>query len=270
MKSGWLFLLIPLIFIVTTFTYIHNAGLYFSGGVDPEYNYLFNGITLAHLKVHLNAVGHPGTSVQILIALVAWAVHLFRPGQSLWDDVMLHPELYIKATVYTANVINAVFLFQLGIKVYRYTGSLIAALVLQLSPFAFLMTLEVSFRLMPELIMTSIVSCWLILLVKLLYESPEKSDYKKYSVLFGLLFGLSLASKLTFLPFFLLPFILVPGVLLKTRYSVISVLSFALFAFPAMLNFHKFTGWVTGIFIHKGPYGSGERNNRLAGFYRQS
>jgi len=259
MKLNGLFLLIPIIFLVTAIAYIQSAGLYFMGGVDPEYNYLFNGITLAHLKVHLNAIGHPGTPVQILIALVAWTVHLFRPGQTLWDDVMLNPELYIKASLYTANIINAVFLFVLGKQVYRYSKSLIVSLVLQLSPFAFLITLEVSFRLMPELIMTSIISCWLILLVKLLYESPEQSNYKKYSLIFGLLIGFSMAAKLTFLPFFLLPFIIIPGIKLKLRYSVISVLSFAFFAFPAMLNFHKFTGWVNGIFFHKGSYGKGER-----------
>jgi hypothetical protein len=256
MKSVYLFLLIPVVFLITSFMYIEYGGVYLYG-VDPEFNYLFNGITLAHLKVHLNAVGHPGTPVQILIAITARVVHLFRPGQSLWDDVMHHPEMYIKAAVYTAAAINAFFLYLLGAGVYRYTKNLVTALVLQLSPFAFLMTLEVSCRLMPELIMTSIISCWIILIVKMIYQSPEQRNYKKYSLLFGILFGFSLADKLTFITFFVLPIFLLPGIRFKLRYTIVSIVAFSLFAFPAMLNFHKFTGWVTDIFIHKGPYGTG-------------
>ncbi|HEX2396433.1 MAG TPA: hypothetical protein VHI78_13885 [Bacteroidales bacterium] len=249
-------LLIPLIFLFTSFVYVFFGGVYLYG-VDPEFNYLFNGISLAHLKLHLNAVGHPGTPIQILIAIVAQIVHLFRPGQSIWDDVMLHPEFYIKSTIYTANVVNALFLLILGYKTYKYTKSMITAMVLQISPFAFLMTLEISFRLMPELIMISLISCWIILLVKMIYEPPEQRNIKKYSLLFGILFGISLADKLTFITFFFLPMFLLPGILSKIRYSLISIISFALFAFPAMLNFHKFSGWVTDIFIHKGPYGTG-------------
>ena len=253
------FLVAPIAFLIISFIYIHHAALYFTGGVDPEFNYLFNGITLAHLKLHLNAVGHPGTPIQCLIALVAWIVHLFRPGQSLWDDVILNPDLYIRATVYTANVINAVFLFLLGKQVYAYSKSLTSALVLQFTPFAFLMTLEVSYRLMPELIMTSIISCWIMLFVKIIYEQPIERDYKRYSLLFAILFGFSLADKLTFLPFFTIPLLILPNWKLRLRYTVLSVIAFFIFAFPVLFNFNKFFGWVTDIFTHKGVYGSGER-----------
>lgn len=256
-KSILLFALVPVIFLITVCTYIIYAGISYPAGADPEYNYLFNGITLAHLKFHLSSVGHPGTPIQCLIAVSARVVHLFRPG-SLWDDVMLNPELYIKAPIYAANFINAVVLFLLGWRVYRYTNSLVVALALQLTPFAFLMTVEVNYRLMPELIMVSIVSVWIIVIVRLLYENPVNIDYKKYSTVLAILYGFSLADKLTFLPFFILPFFILPDWKLRLRFVIISVFAFFIFAFPVLNNFHKFTSWVTDIFIHKGAYGSGD------------
>jgi hypothetical protein len=255
----WLFIFIPLGLLFVGFSYIYFSGRAFFGGVDPEYAYLFNGITLAHLHPRLNGVGHPGTPIQVMIAIVAWVVHLFRPGQSLWDDVMLNPELYIKATLYTANVINASFLFFLGVYVYRYSSNLVTALIFQLTPFAFLMTLEVSYRLMPELIMTSIISCWLIVLVKILYEPAHQRNYQKYSLIFALLFGFSMADKLTFISFFLLPFIILPSWKLRMKYTLLSALFFFIFAFPVLFNFPKFVHWVTAIFTHKGAYGGGEK-----------
>jgi hypothetical protein len=257
--NKWIFLLLPASFMVMGFVYIHHNGLFFPVGVDPEYAYLFNGITLAHFHPYLNCVGHPGTPIQCLIATVSWIVHIFRPGLSLWDDVIQHPEIYIRAALYTANIINTVFLYLLGRFSYRYSKNLIVAIVLQVTPFAFLMTMEVSCRLMPELIMTSIISCWLIVLVKILYEAPLARNYTKYCVIFAILFGFSLADKLTFLPFFILPFIILPTWRLRLGYSVLSVVTFLLFAFPVMFNMPKFIGWVTLIFTHTGKYGGGEK-----------
>ena len=257
--ASLIFLIIPTVYLCTALLYIFLSGLHYMGGVDPEYNYLFNGITMAHLKFHLNAVGHPGTPIQCLITLVSWVVHLFRPGQSLWDDVMLNPELYIKATVVAGNAINWFFLFLLGVQVFRITQNKILALFLQVTPFSFLMTLEVSYRMMPELIMASIISLWIIFLVKMLYETHESRNYKKYSFIFAILAGFSLADKLTFLPLVFLPLFLLPQWKLRLRYVLIMLVAFMVFAFPAMLNFNKFTGWVTDLFTHKGTYGSGEK-----------
>jgi hypothetical protein len=252
----WYFLIIPVILLSIGFLYIDFAGIYFLGVVDPEFCYLFNGIILAHGQPHLNAVGHPGTPIQLLIAIVSPIVHLFRPG-TLWDDVMTNPDLYIKSCLYVANVVNAIFLTMTGHYIFKYTRSIVIALVLQLTPFAFLLTLEISYRLMPEVIMPAIISCWIILIVKFLYEEESNRDYKKYSLWFGLLFGFSLANKLTFLPFFVLPIMMISSIKLRLRYVVVAVLTFCLCAFPVLFNFDKFISWIVLLFTHKGMYGKG-------------
>ncbi len=252
------FWILPVCFLIVAMMYVQSAGTIHLLGVDPEYAYLFNGIILAHLHPDAYGIFHPGTPVQILIALVSRVVHLFRPGMPLWEDVMLNPEIYIKATIITGNAINTIFLFLLGYFVFRYSKNIIVSLVLQATPFAFLMTLEVSRRMMPELIMVSIVSCWIVVLMKILYEPPQERNFKRYSLIFGLLYGLSFATKMTFLPYFLLPFIILPDWKLRLRFTVISILSFSIFAFPVWFDFPRYWHWVTGNFIHTGNYGTGD------------
>lgn len=252
------FAVLPLCFLISAMTYVYSAGTIHLLGVDPEYAYLFNGLILAHLHPDAYGIFHPGTPVQMLIALVSWIVHIFRPGMPLWEDVMTNPDIYIKATIITGNVINSIFLFLLGRYTYRYSKDLPVSLILQATPFAFLMTLEVSRRMMPELVMGAIVCCWIIFLVKILYEAPEERNYKKYSLIFGVLYGLSFATKMTFLPYYLLPLFILPNWKLRFRFSGISILSFFVFAFPVLFDFHRYWHWVTSNFIHTGNYGTGD------------
>lgn len=256
--NNGLFSIIPLAFLIVAILYIYCIELFFLRCTDPDFAYLFNGITLAHLRPNLYTIGHPGTPIHCIIAPVAWVVHLFRPG-SLWDDVLLHPEIYIKATLYTANAINAVFLFLVGKCVYRYTREISTALVLQLTPFAFLMTMEVSYRLMPELIMLSIVSMWIIMLTKIIHQPEPERNYHRYAILFGLLFGFSLADKLTFVPFFFIPLFILPKWKIKLKYTLVSVAGFFVFAFPVLFDVDRFFNFSAVILSHKGIYGKGGR-----------
>jgi hypothetical protein len=258
-KSAIALFIIPLFYLLICVLYISSMGSYSLVTIDPEFNYLFNGILLAHLKFHLNAVGHPGTPIQLLIAIVSRVVHLFRPGMSLWDDVILNPDIYIRSTVYTAAVINTVMLAVLGKTVFRKSSNLIASVVLQLTPFAFLLTLEESNRMMPELIMPSIVALWIIMLTGLLFNSPKDISYKKFALKFGILMGFSLADKLTFIPFIVIPLLILPGIKIKLRYLFFTAVAFCLFAIPVLFNFNKFVNWVFNLFMHKGVYGGGER-----------
>ncbi len=252
------FLAIPLCFLMTALVYNFSAGTIHLLGVDPEYAYLFNGIILAHLHPDAYHILHPGTPVQVLIAIVSRVVHLFRPGLPLWEDVMAHPEVYIKATIIAGNIINTVFLYLVGRLVYRNSKNILVSLALQATPFAFLMTLELSRRMMPEMIMLSLASCWIIILVRLIYQNPSLINYKKYSLIFGVLLGLSMATKITFLPYFLLVVIILPDWKLRLRFTITAVLSFFVFAFPVLFDFPRYIHWLTANFIHTGNYGTGD------------
>jgi hypothetical protein len=255
----WLLFIIPLTLLAIGLLYIRFSGMYFLHCVDPEYAYLFNGSILAQFHPDVQFTGHPGVPLQCLVAAVSHAVHLFRPGQTLVVDVLQNPELYIRATLYTANVINAAVVFFLGLVTYRCSRSILSAMFLQLTPFSHILVMESLGRLIPELIMCIIVCCWLMVLVKLFYAENNERHHKRYSLVFAVLFGLSMAVKMTFLSYFVLPLLVLPSWKLRLRYAIFSIISFMVFAFPAVLNHKAFFQWITGIFIHTGAYGGGEK-----------
>jgi hypothetical protein len=258
MKRTIYFCLIPLALFVIGVFYIESTGPFFLRSVDPEYAYLFNGLLLAHFKFDVGFVTNPGTPLQCIVALVLRDLHLFRPGQSLMNDVLQNPEIYIKAILYTVNTINALASFILGYFTYKYTQNIIIALFLQLTPFSHVLTIEVLARMIPESLMNILVCFWLLVIIKMLFQNDDKRNYQKYSLVFGILFGISLADKLTFLPFFLLPLIILPSWRLKLKYIFSSLFFFLLFAIPVTLNHKIFIRWVKDIFIHTGSYGSGD------------
>jgi hypothetical protein len=236
-----------------------GIGLCFLKSVDPEYAYLFNGLLLAQGHPDIQYTDHPGIPLQLLVAIVSRVLHFFRPGQSLVNDILLNPETYIRATLYTASCINAVAVFLLGLYTYRFSYNLTMAIFLQLTPFSHLLVMESIGRLVPELLMCGLVCGWLIVLVKLIFSEKEERNYKKCSLLFAILVGFSLADKMTFLPYLLLPLIILPTWKLRLRYMVLSIFFFMAFAFPVVLNYKAFFRWITNIFTHIGPYGAGER-----------
>jgi len=250
--------LLPGLLCVAGMLYITHIGPFFLKSVDPEYAYLFNGMLLANFKPGVQFVYHPGTLAQLAIALVIKVTHLFRPGMPLMDDVLLNPEFYISTVLFTFTVINVLSVFILGYYTLRFTGSILTALLLQLTPFTHILTLEVTARMMPESLMTAIVCLWLVLLVKILYQHEKERDYARYAFLFGILFGIGLADKLTFLPYFLLPLIVLPARKYRIKYALFALLFFLIFAFPVVLNYRNFYHWVTNLFIHTGAYGSGD------------
>jgi hypothetical protein len=254
----WLLLILPVALFAIGILYIHHTGLFFLRCVDPEYAYLMNGLLMANLKLDVQFITNPGTPVQCIVALVLRGLHLFRPGQSLIDDVLKNPELYIRATIFTFNTINSLALFLLGYYTLKYSQNIIVALFLQVTPFTNLLTIEVLARMIPESLMNIIVCCWLIVIIKMLYQNKREWNYSSYSMIFGILFGLGLADKLTFFPFFLFPLIVLPTWKFRLRYSFFSLLFFLLFAFPVTLNHKIFLRWIKNIFIHTGAYGSGD------------
>jgi hypothetical protein len=249
----------PLVLFAIGIVYLNSMGRYFLKSVDPEYAYLFNGLLMANLKPDVQFTTNPGTPIQVIFALVSRTVHCFRPGMPLATDVLINPEFYIRSVLWVINFMNTAALFLLGYFTFSFSKNIVLAVFLQLAPFTNILTLEVLARMMPEAIMNVIVCGWIIAMVKLIYENKPGINYKNYSLVFGILFGLGFSDKLTFLPFFLIPLIILPAWKYRLRFAGYSILSFMVFAFPVVLNRKNFYNWVTNMFTHTGAYGGGDR-----------
>ena len=252
-------MILPVSVLIIGSIYIRNSGFYFLRSVDPEYGYLLGGTMLACFKPDIQFITNPGIPVHFIVALVARLVHIFRPGLSLLDDVLLHPEIYIRASLYAINGLNVIFLFITGLFAYRYTQSIITSLFLQLMPMTNLLMMESLARLIPEALMLIITCCWLMLILPLIFNHGRAINYRRYSILFGLLFALGITDKLTYFPYLFIPLLLLPDWKHRMWFGIYSVLFFIILGYPVILNHQFFTDWVISIFTHTGPYGQGDR-----------
>jgi hypothetical protein len=257
--NAWFLILLPAILFWAGILYLRSTGNYFLTSVDPEYAYLFNGALFADLKLKISYILHPGTPLIILTAGVIRIVHAFRPGEDMLTDVIRNPELYIKAIIYTINLLSMGMLLLLGVFTYKKTRNIWLSVFLQLIPFAHSLALETMARVIPESLMLSLICLWIIQIISMFTHAEPVLNVKKHSLVMGILFGLSVALKLTLLPLILMPLIVLTGWRNKLRFVVVSLFSFSVFAFPVLLKYNMFYSWVKNIIIHTGSYGGGDR-----------
>ena len=68
---------------------------YLAQNSDPEYAYLFNSLNIAKFEAPTHT-DHPGTSLQLLGAVVIRASYFFSGKTSLVEDVLSRPEHYLR------------------------------------------------------------------------------------------------------------------------------------------------------------------------------
>lgn len=149
----------------------------------------------------------------------------------------------------------SILLFYLGVRVFDYTKSLWWSFLLQLTPFS-TPTVFGSFLLVsPETFLIIVSLLFLIAFLPVIYS--EKLT-KKNIITLSLITGLGIATKLTFVPLFLIPFIVFPKWRQKFLFSALSLLFFLLFISPALIHFDYLIDWINKLIFKKGRYGGGE------------
>jgi hypothetical protein len=244
-------LFVPLLFLVIGFRFDRTKY-----GTDPESAYLLNGLNIGMGR----AVGHfdnPGTTVQMYSAVVLRITHSIRStDEDFQTDVLRHSEYYIEVLRYGLIFINAIMILVLGLVTLSLLGNFWAALVLQFAPFLSVTLMEELFtKVAPEQFLFTAIAILIILLLKF-YKSagPEKI---KYPLAFGFLAGFGLATKMTFLPVLIIPFMVLKGKRNKWIYLISIIPSFVLFTSPAISGYPHMAKWFLNMGTHTGTYGQG-------------
>ncbi len=254
-----LLLILPLLYFIAGSYFRNLLGNLSLRSCDPEYIYFMSGLTLSDGNFKLGHFDNPGTPLQILVALVFKLTYFFRSTPVPYvEDVLLHPDLYLAITSLFIAAITAGLLFYAGYKVYQSTKSVFYALIVQTAPFLPVIWYDLIGRVAPELMMPFPVVLMTVLLVSI-YFQKEQFTYKSVILLaFFSAFGLSI--KLTFLPLWIIPLVVIEGWKKKLTFTVSAILLFFIIAFPMTLQFGFFWGWVKNLFMHSGQYGGGESN----------
>ena len=245
-------IVVPIIFLV--------IGLRFDRtkfGTDPESAYLLNGLNIATGK----AVGHfdnPGTTVQMYSAVVLRVTHLFRfSGKDIETDVLSNSEFYIEVLRKGHIFINALILLLLGFVASSILGNIWIGFLLQTAPFLSVTLIEECFtKVAPEQFLFTAIAVLIMLLLK--FYTSENPNHKKFPLLFGLLAGFGLATKMTFLPILIIPFVVLKGQKNKWLYVATIFPAFILFTLPAAKGYLHMAYWLVNLGTHTGTYGQGD------------
>ncbi|MDS3861820.1 hypothetical protein RIF25_13505 [Thermosynechococcaceae cyanobacterium BACA0444] len=255
-------MIMPILFVAFSLLLRDYFMPYWSGNYsDPEYAYLLNSLNILKFKSPIH-VDHPGTTLQLLGAIVIQVTFIIRSflsnhyqSYTVVESVLKNPEFYL--TVINNAILLASFLaiFLLGLVSFALTKNRIISLMLQINPFLWTILIESS-RVRPESLLIPLTQAFVIVLLFYLYHKVENST--QFALSLGIILGLGIVTKVTFLPFMLSVF-----VLRKLRLQILVVLStlvtFFLFTTPVITQYHRIFGWLISIATHTGRYGSGEK-----------
>jgi hypothetical protein len=240
--------------------------LYSGGGIynsDPSYAYLFNGLLLLdwHSPHHKD---HPGTTLQILIALLVYMQWGYYKLTSVVDpDVvvaaMAQPERYLLFISRVLLALNVLATFLIGKKVHEITKSFYLAVLCQCSLLTYGLFGTKLLYPAPEALVAFFSLLLLTLFVPLFFRSEQPSKPQvKLAIATGVVFGLGFATKLTFLPMLGL-FLLFnrPRELGLAALSI--VLSWLVAVSPIIKKLIGLWDWIYNMATHTGKYGGGSK-----------
>jgi hypothetical protein len=226
-------------------------------GNDPEYAYLLNGINIGMLK----PVGHtdnPGTTVQLYSAVILRVAYLVQPEKkdSFQKFILLNADKYIELERKGLIWLNGLVIFILGVVSWLFLRNTWLSLLLQIMPFTSAnLTEHVFTKVSPEPVLLVAVAAMVLLVLRFYFQ--KKNNEGKSAVYFALVCGFGLATKATFLPLVIIPFLLLDGKAVRKRFLMYIFPFFLLFSLPAIPQYPHMAKWFLGLTAHTGTYGEG-------------
>ncbi len=221
--------------------------------LDPDYYYLLNGLRIVELLPPTD-VSHPGTPVQVFVALV---LRLMHPGQSaaaLVEAVLDDPEGHLVAITTVMYPVVGLALFWMGRAFAVATGRLAPALLAQASPFLSMIIPKFGLHPKPESFLIVAVA---LLLVAALRAARAEAQSDRHAIWLGLALGFGIACKVQFVALGLVPLFLLDRRRLFVVLPPATIVGFLLFVSPAIPSYELWFDWLGRMMMHSGAYGAG-------------
>lgn len=253
---------IPFITFLTSMRIIEERGKdWYGSGYDPSYAYLYNSLNIATFKL-VGHIDHPGTTTQGFGGLVLKAAYLFddQGESSIKEAVLKHPEFYLKILKIATLLFCCLMLFLFGWIAFRYTSNIWLGIIIQLSPYISGVILFNSVLRLSQESMFMLASIGISLLAVLWYKRDTRDSSNLFIILFALISGFGLASKIIFAPLMIIPLLCLRLNKERIRYLLFSIIAFVIFTLPIIPLYPNMAWWFIRLFLHSGIYGSGEAN----------
>ena len=251
-----LILIIPAIIVLWNLYLNHLSGPFFLSRIDPEYQYLLNGLNCAILDFdRIGHIDHPGTPFQLLTGFFIRIIYWAAGKGTIVEDVISRPEMYLAWSSFFLTVLTAGIILWLGKIVLRQNKNLFGAVILQSSIFLNIVLIDLPSRYIPDRMLMIFVLIFVGLCFNYFYQDGFKG--KKFAIQSGILLGIAFVTKFNFLPLLIIPFIVINKMKGRLIYIGSFLLSAVVFFLPVYDKFSYFRHFITGIFTHDGLYGQG-------------
>lgn len=257
-----LFLIAPVVLLFIALMLTNARGPFWSGHImDPDYTYLISSVRFITGQPIIHT-DHPGTPVQVVGGIAIKIIYQLRVWssyineQNIVNDVIVNSELYLNYLNILLLSFILLMVFFSAFIIYKRTNQLLPAILIQFSPLLLGQELFDSFtRFTPE---PMLVFTAMLLLTFLICLFLSKKQVKlKHIVLVGLIAGLGVAVKVTFLPLILLPLVFFSEKKHFLIYPLACLLGFVFFTIPIYEKYIRVLNWLSGIAVHEGLYGGG-------------
>ena len=251
--------LIPLTFLILSLIMREHAGPFWLwSNLDPDYAYLIDSLNLLNTNWP-KLVVHPGTTVNLISALVIKLAHPLTYPKEITDMVLLNSEHYLRLIGYTFITLNTIMLIIIGIVGLSVFSSLTPALFLQTGPFLSKLVFKWSIHVAPEpLLITAItaLSCLSILALK---DRHLEKYRNRYIISFAMISGFGIATKITSAGLFILPLFILWSFQSNIKYCFASIIFILIFTLPAAGSYDMILEQITLISSATGHHGFGEK-----------
>ncbi len=255
----YLIYIIPALYLLLGFYFRQIFGDLSLRSIDPEYVHFISALCVSTGKFSQANIDHPGSVLQLLLAVVFRVVYFFRANRlPYFQDVISHSDLYLAVGNLVITVVISAAMLLAGKAVKNITNNVLYAMVIQISPLLINVWYDITGRIYPELLFVVPVFILQVLLLREIYRQDKNYKPQIFLYAFAIAFGMSL--KMTFLPFLVLPLFLIKNIRNKLRYLLYTILSFSLLSLPVVFQLNKFRIWMESIFIHSGAYEGGSKN----------
>lgn len=258
---------IPIIVSILTILLKQSTGPYWlSVNSDPAYQYLFNSLYLLNgiSPIH---VDHPGTTLQILGAIILKFNCLTLQNQHIPEYILKNPEFFLSQINYILVAIAITLNILLGAFILNKTKNVFLALFSQLSLLFYLtlpsfanshLVLPVITNITPDTLLISINTLFSFFIFKSYFKKNNSSI--KLAFLWGIVCGAGINTKLTFIPIIIVALIILSTTKTRLLFLLGCVTSFFFFLIPVLAFWEQIFGWTIGLVTHTGIHGTGERN----------
>lgn len=261
--AKYVLFVLPVVYILLSFYCYCQSKSFFTTYPDSIYIYLINGANIASGNFSIGHYDNPGTTAHLIAAVIIYITHLFSGSGPLLENVLSEPEFYLMICMVVMTLALAFCTLASGFLILKNTGKLSLAILFQLIPVSSYFGIHylLLVRIVPETLILALVTYYSAFLFVLCYnknDHQQSESSRKHILFFSLVTSFLIVSKITCLPFLVIPIILLKKYFDKSLFVLLTLLFSAIFMIPIWPHLSTMFHWFQKLATHSGQYGAGK------------